>query len=67
MLLLSQSRECPHCGGDLIDVKEVNLAPGRDEDLMWILAGHNPEKIRQKQYLEQRQVMKYTVPIINQL
>ncbi|XP_076823890.1 histone-lysine N-methyltransferase EHMT2-like isoform X1 [Clavelina lepadiformis] len=54
MLLLSQSRECPHCGGDLIDVKEVNLAPGRDEDLMWILAGHNPEKIRQKQYLEQR-------------
>ena len=54
MILSGRHRDCPHCGGDLNDAKEINLAPGRDMDLMWILAGHKPEKIKMKQYVNGR-------------
>ena len=54
MVLSGRHGDCPHCGADLSYVKEVNLTPGRDMDLMWILAGHNPEKVKLKQYIDER-------------
>ena len=54
MILSGRHGDCPHCGGSLSDVREVNLSPGRDMDLMWLLAGHKTEKMKLKKYVDER-------------
>uniref|UniRef100_H2Y6N6 Uncharacterized protein n=1 Tax=Ciona savignyi TaxID=51511 RepID=H2Y6N6_CIOSA len=54
MVLSGQMSNCPHCGGDSTSVKEVNLVPNMDKDLLLILAGRDPAKTKRKNYLQIR-------------
>nr|XP_026691629.1 histone-lysine N-methyltransferase EHMT1 [Ciona intestinalis] len=54
MVLGGQLSECPHCGGDTTSVREVNLTPNMDKDMLMILAGKDPVKMKMKTFLQTR-------------